>query len=167
MVTGTTRSWQDQRDSILDHIWTNSRDRVANYFNERRAISDHNVIGVNFNLRKIKIGGQTIRKRQWKIFDKEKYLDKIRNTDFTDLYEMTNAELANSHLEDLIVSILDSVAPMSNVQVRTKYLKWLRPETKQLMEERDLARNKARLTQLANDWDTYRTCRNKCTKEQR
>ena len=33
IVTGHTRSWQNQADSLLDHIWTNRRDRIIRHAN--------------------------------------------------------------------------------------------------------------------------------------
>ena len=142
-------------------------DRISNHVNLDRAQSDHNLIGVNIALKKIRLGGQNIGKRKWNKFDKERYLEKIKKLDFSELYEMTDPELANSYLENKLRTILDSEAPMGIVQVRTKYLKWLSPRTKELMDKRDKARNIARNTQSDNDWENYRVLRNNCSKEQR
>ena len=37
LVNSTTRSWQHQSDSTLDHIWTNCQGRIINHFNFDRS----------------------------------------------------------------------------------------------------------------------------------
>ena len=102
-------------------------------------------------------------RRKWKIFNKTSYLEKIKQVDWEPLYKENNPELANSIFEEILTSILESEAPMSTFQKRTKYVKWLDPATRQLMLESDSAREKARLSKDKVDWEEFRGLRNKCT----
>ena len=163
LISRITRSWEGHADSILDHIWVNCANCVLNHFNVPRGASDHNVIGVKVSTREIKVGGQNILKRRWKSFDAKRFLMKLGQIDWGLLYEQTNPNIANSILEENILKVLESEAPMGITQQRTHYMKWIKDETKLLMTERDQARECARLTQLNTDWQAYRRLRNICT----
>ena len=54
---------------------------------------------------------------------------------------------------------------MSVSQVRNKNKSWINKTTRDLMTARDKAREVARTTQLDNDWNRFRSLRNKCTAE--
>ena len=60
-----------------------------------------------------------------------------------------------------ITSILDIMAPMRTVQVRTNYAPWLSHETKDLMRERDSLQKTAAQTRSSEDWKKYKGLRNK------
>ena len=77
--------------------------------------------------------------------------------------KQVDVNLGNSILEEKIVTILDSEAPMHNIQQRTNYCKWLKQSTKERMEERNDLRELARRTQRTEDWDKFRKSRNECT----
>ena len=167
LITGITRSWSQQRDSTLDHIWSNCNERTLNFFNDTRGMSDHNVIGINVSLKDIKVCGQNVLRRKWKKFKEEKYLEKLSAIDWSNLYNTVDPNLANTILEDNIVGILDILAPMTVIQTRTKYISWLSDSTKNLMRERDSARETARVSQSESDWTKYRHLRNRCTNVQK
>ena len=60
--------------------------------------------------------------------------------------------------------ILDRLAPVKTIQVRKNYAPWLSPATKQLMNDRDIAQNRASVTNLTKDWEHYRQLRNQVNK---
>ena len=130
LVNRITRSWNQQADSILDHIWVNCPNKVINHFNIPRGASDHNIIGLNLATMDLKMGGQNTIKRKWANFDKDRCMDKFRQLDWTDLYKETNPEQANSILVQKIEEVIESEAPMGTIQHRTKYQQWLTGETK-------------------------------------
>ena len=97
-------------------------------------------------------------------FNKLRCIEKFKQTNWTDISEQVNVNIANSLLENKIKEIIDSEAPMVTLQMRTKYNKFLTNETKLLMEERDRHRETARRTQDTNDWNIFKTTRNKFTR---
>ena len=167
VIDKITRSQSNQTDSLIDHVWVNHPERLLSHINAVRASSDHNVIGANVSMKDIKIGGNTTIRRKWKNFKKSRYLEKIKQTDWTSLYEENNPEIANSIFEDTMTSILDSEAPMGVVQERIKYSCWLDVKTKAAMLERDINKELARLSKQPEDWNRYRTQRNRVTAMQR
>ena len=80
---------------------------------------------------------------------------------------MSNVNLANSLLEDIVCNAIDTMAPMKTVQKRTRFNCWMSDATKSEMNLRDAARDKARLTDNDSDWQDYRTRRNRCTARQK
>ena len=76
-------------------------------------------------------------------------------------------DTANSTVEDRLREAINAEAPMLNLQMRTRYNKWISPSTKDEMKSRDVAKEKARISQLPQDWMDYRVKRNKCTSLQK
>ena len=167
LITSITRAWSNQSDSIIDHVWTNSADRVIKHGNEVRAASDHHVISVDIAMKDLKTGGHNIMKRMWKKFNREEFLQDLKNVDWEPVMKQTNVDLANSQLEEKFCYILDKHAPIGTCQVRTNYKNWISQETKDEMNCRDQAWMKARTTGTTSDWDYYKKCRNLCTKKQK
>ena len=167
LVSRTTRTWKDKNDSLLDHIWVNNPSKVVGHQNIVRASSDHNVIMATISGKDIKTSGHLVRKRVFKKFNKERFDKKFKDTDWTDILSETRVDIANSLLEEKILTILKGEAPMRNIQTRTKYCKWLQTTSKDKMTERNNLRETARRTQLDSDWESFKRCRNECTKLQR
>ena len=167
MVTGFTRQWCHQADSLLDHCWVNCEQRVLKIYNVVRGNSDHNVVGLDVSVWDIKLGEQNTRRRSWKYFDRTRCLQTFTNTDWSDILTQTNVDVAASRLEERITDIMETEAPMKTVQMRTRYLKWISDNTKAEIIRRDITRDIAKVTDSELDWACYRSLRNSCTKLQR
>ena len=166
IITEVTRSWNMQRDSIIDQIWLNCSDRLIGHSNTVRSVSDHNVIDCRVSQTETKdIVHNTVR-RAWKKFNLIQYKDELSKVDWLPLYEINNVDIANSFLTDKITDALDKTAPLSRIQFRRHYKHWLTDSTKVTMKERDKAREKARLSKIDADWSSYKTLRNRCIKLQ-
>ena len=148
-------------------MWTNCPQRTQKLYNIIRGSSDHNIVGLEISTKDIKINGSTVWKRCWKTFNRVRCLDNFRQTNWTDILEQTDVDIASSLLEDKICAIMDKEAPMKVIQHRTKYREWVSEDTKLEMEERDSAREVARITDSENDWAKFRQLRNSCTKKLR
>ena len=167
LIAGNTRAMSNQDESLIDHLWTNSRQRIVKHYNETRGASDHNVIGAIISMKDIKCGGQNVVKRRWTKFDSERCQEKFKNEDWSVITNEMNIDIANSLLEDKFNSIMRTEAPFVTVQIRTKFMKWISESTKDEMRERDEAKENARVTNNPQDWEDYRRRRNECTKRQR
>ena len=167
LIQNYTRSWRNQADSLLDHVWSNCDNKIVRHFNEKRGDSDHNVVGVDVSCSEIKSGGFNVKKRRWKNFKKETFQKLVKDTNWNDILEEVNTDIANSMFEDRYCAILNSIAPMCTVQTRTHYNKWISSETKSEMILREELRLKARHTNLDTDWIIYRQKKNLCTRLQK
>ena len=167
LVQKYTRSWRNQEDSLLDQIWSNASNRILKHFNEPRHESDHHVIGLTIATKEPITGGHNMRRRSWKNFSKETFIEKMKAVDWAPVLLETNVTLANSMFEEIYCSILNKEAPMVVIQARTKYNKWITSATKVEMKNRDTARLIAKDTNTDTDWHNFRQLRNLCTKLQR
>ena len=167
IIRGTTWTWKQQTDSLLDQVWTNCGEFTVRHFNDARSVSDHNVVGVVLSTKKMKMAGKNIRRRSWKDFNEKRCVDKFKNMDWSDILSEGNVDVANSLFEEIFLSIIESEAPMRTIQVRSHYARWLSVQTKDLIKQRDLAWMTARQSGLDSDWQEYRHVRNCATNHQR
>ena len=72
IITGVTRSWRTQEDSLLDHVWTTCPLRIVSHGNISTGASDHNIINVTVAMKDQKSGGTNRRKRSWKEFNSQR-----------------------------------------------------------------------------------------------
>ena len=85
--------------------------------------------------RAVKTSPRYERKRSYKNFDPNLFLVAVQQINWLDLYLSTDVNQAVQILSDKITFILDVMAPIRTIQVRTKYAPWLSKETIRLMKE--------------------------------
>ena len=160
LVKDVTRSWPGQADSLIDHFWTNEPGKVLSVANKVRAVGDHNVISATIRVKGTDSARLDTRNRSFKNFDPVVYRQRLETIDWEEIYEISDVDLANDFLESRVVSILDELCPYKTVQYRSVCKPWLSTETKVLMETRDKTRERARVSNLEDDWSLYRVQRN-------
>ena len=70
-----------------------------------------------------------VRKRSFKNFKAEDFSSAVRQISWWDVYSCENANMAAQILTSKLSKILDSMAPIRTIQVRTKYAPWLSEST--------------------------------------
>ena len=165
MIVDATRFWPGKPSSCINQVWTNTPQRVIKTWNVNRGTSDHNIVGAD-----IRVKGVTENKLEfvtinWKDFDKEKYVQELKEQDWESLYLIENVDIVANYVEERIRAALNSRATIRKVQPRKSYKAWITKETRTLMDERDNYRKTAQETQDNDDWEYYRRCRNKCVTE--
>ena len=85
----------------------------------------------------IKTRPSYIRQRTYKNLLPYDFTTAIQQVSWLDVYLCTDVDLAVKLLSDKITAILDQMAPMRTVQIRTNYIPWLSKTTKDMMEERN------------------------------
>ena len=164
LIKKPTRFWTGTQ-SLLDHIWTNSPEKMLSIKNTDRAASDHNVISVKIRTKGSDRSQNEIKIRDKKNFDAKNFKNEVSMIDWTELYKMEDLNLANDFFSTKIATILEKMAPMKKIQIRNKITPWVTSATKNLMGERDKTRNRATVTNSPEDWTEYRSIRNKCSAE--
>ena len=84
-----------------------------------------------------------IRKRSYRDFDPLKFLAAVRSISWWDIYSCENVEEAVSKMSGKLSFILDNMAPIKCIQVRTKYAHWMSQNIKDKIKVRDYAQKKA------------------------
>ena len=164
MVEGQTRSWNNQVDSLLDHIWMNTPNRMIYYRNIVRTYSDHNLLVMSFRTKDRTPDRHEIVQRNRKSYKSDDYSKKISEINWENFFEIHDTEELNSMFEQKILSVLDSMAPIQINQRRKKFKNWLNDEVKKEMKMRDELRQIAKDSKRMEDWEGYRFQRNKCVK---
>ena len=167
LVNGMTRCWIDQKDSAVDHIWTNAHNRIISHSNTVRSGSDHNVVSVLVRLKDRVQQKQEILKRIKKNMDPQKLKDKMRQVDWTSLLACEDINLVNHMLESTIREAYDQEAPLRKIQCRRNYRGWVTDSLKIKMAARDKIREEARLSKNKETWSKYKKIKNEITKETR
>ena len=146
IIQGITRTWRNTTDSLVDHIWMDKPNRIISHQNELRASSDHNVISVIVRTKDRCYAAQEMKGRCWKKFSQVIFREKISTIDWTPLFLSDNLDVKNTIFEEEIGKILEKMAPMKYNQVRKIFRNWVDDKSKNLMEKRDLLREKAKQT---------------------
>ena len=81
-----------------------------------------------------------------------------------EIYICQDAEKAAELLTVKLNTILDEMAPVRKIQIRSKYAAWVTAECREDMDKRDAAQKKAIVSGLNGDWENYRKIRNKVTR---
>ena len=107
----------------------------------------------------MKTSPRYIRKRSYK--KAKDFKRAIQNVSWLDVYLSDIVNQAVKLMSNKITSILDTMAPMRTVQIRTNYAPWLTQETKNLMSEIDTLQSIAAQSNSSGDWRKYKVLRNR------
>ena len=77
------------------------------------------------------------------------------------VYSCANASVAADNLNQELSKVLDKWAPIRKVQIRQNYRPWISKETKDLINQRNLAQELASRSNKAEDWQKFKDLRNK------
>ena len=163
LVTTVTRTWKGQEPSCLDHHYTNHPEKVSNVNAYFTGASDHKIIIATRYTKAAVEKPRFIRKRSYKDFNAEVFVSEIRKIKWLELYLCENIELAVEIFTEKLSIILNRMAPVRVVQVRSKYAPWVSKETKDLIQLRNDLQKRASTSQSPEDWTHYREVRNQIT----
>ena len=164
LISVATRVGNNQEASGLDHLYSNSLEKLSDVQVKHKGSSDHKLIYVTRFTRAVISKPRIIRKRAYKHFDQVKYLEAIRSTSWWDVYSCENIEEATQKLSNKLNSILNVLAPIRSIQVCNKYAPWISQVTKEKIKNRDRAQQKAISSQFSEDWLCYKSLRNDVNK---
>ena len=71
--------------------------------------------------RSVKASPRYVRKRSFKNFNPVEFVDAVQQLSWLDLYLCNDADTAVELLTSKLTFILDTLAPMKTIQIRTKY----------------------------------------------
>ena len=172
-------SIQNKTDiSCIDHVYTNVKWRCSSVSVTSFGDSDHDMIGYTRFSKEPPAPARTIRKRSYKTFDKEKYLEDLAKVDWADVLGCEDLDLATENFTRKLRYILNIHAPWVIFQQRKFFNPWLTEMTKQLMIERDRCKEVAKNLALRDQgrdvseeqksaWNQFKKVRNKVTNSKR
>ena len=164
VITGTTRAWPEQTSSLIDHIWSNSVQRILSWKNEPKAAGDHNMISAVIRIKGNDSRRLDTRKRIYSKFDSTIYRQILEGYDWNQVYEISNVDLASDFIISKIAETLDLLYPFKTKQYRSNYKPWISTETKEKIKERDAMWVQAKDSNDPASWKNYKSLRNLVTK---
>ena len=158
--------------SCLDHLYCNVKFRCSRVSVVSAGTSDHDMITYTRLSKEPPIPARVIRKRSYKNFSEEKFLEDLAKVDWTDVYLCQDVDDAAAVLTRRLYDVLNVHAPWIQFQQRKSFVPWLTLETKELMIQRDLWKQRAKDLSLISPnmeasseeseaWKQYKTYRNK------
>ena len=121
LVTGATRFERGQPKSGLDHLYSNKPAKLSSTQTYFTGMSDHKLVKVVRYTKSSKQLPRYVRKRSFKKFDGKYFLDQLSNSNIGEVLECNDADKATELLVRKITGILDILAPVTTIQVRSNY----------------------------------------------
>ena len=156
--------------SCIDHLYCNAKYRISPIKILTCGASDHDALSYIRYSKEPTAPPRTIRKRSYKNFNQQLYLEDVSAIDFRGVYSCLEVDEAASLLTQKLVDVLDRHAPWIVYQQRKYYTPWLTSQTLENMKKRDKFKEQAK--ELAKSegqyaspeqiqlWRKYRKLRN-------
>ena len=161
LVTGATRHFPGQESSGLDHLYTNRPEKISPIQKFQCGGSDHMVIcAVRYTKASVN-HPKYICRRRYRNFDQDKFTKMVNNLSWEQLLNCEDIDTVVNMFTTQILQILDELAPMKKIQLRSNYSPWISNETLDMMKNRDALHRYATLSQSHEDYREYKKLRNK------
>ena len=162
-ISEATHYWPGRVPKGLDHLYSNQPEKLSHPQVVSNGGSDHKMIMCTRYTKQTIAKPRMVSKRSYKNFDPYVFLNRIRSLPMWQVYSCGDPETAVKVLSKFINDILDDLAPVKRFQVRRQYCPWISSETKVLMNERNLAQQKAEKFKCEEWYSKYKFLRNKVT----
>ena len=163
LVTGATRFERGQPTTGLDHLYSNKPDKLSSTQTYFTGMYDHKLVKVIRYTKSFKQLPRYVRKRSFKHFDDASFLQKLSESNMADVLNCDDTNSATELLVGKLSDILNTMAPITTIQIRSNYVPGLTKETKELQRKRDEAQQIAAQTGDPEDWRYFKSLRNQAT----
>lgn len=163
LITKPTRITKSSK-SLLDHYVTNAPEKIAKTDVIQTGMSDHGII---FGIRKInyvppsKSKPKIIEMRNMKRFNEQQFVEDLGKQPWHLIALKPDTEAMWSCWKMLFLEVLDRHAPVQHKKLRRQSVPWLTSHIKSLIQTRDRNKRKAIVTNSVDDWENYKSMRNK------
>ena len=166
MITEATRITANS-STILDHIVSNSREKIVDSGVLDSSFSDHLPVYCTRKIGKNEVFSPVIKRvRCFKKYSKETYLRELRGTDWNDVYMAVNVDVALDSFNRLIHGVMDKVAPMRDVRVKQRTEPWMTPDILAGIKQRDKLFKKCKGSERREDlFRQYCSVRNRVQRD--
>ena len=148
--------------SLLDHVLTNSADRVSQFGVVDTGLSDHQLIYCTRKITRTKTNvHKYIRTRSLKNYSQTLFLDKLGKVNFPDYSNFKDINNAYSDFTEKVTSVIDEIAPIKEIRVKNNSQDWFDAEINEEIERRDKSLAKFKKSRLHSDNESYKKARNK------
>ena len=137
LISTSTRVTMNS-SSILDHILTNSTDRVSQSGVIDTGLSDHQLIYCTRKITRTKFNShKNITIRSLKNYSQDVYLEELNKINFPDYSKFTDINDAYSDFIGKVSLTIDKIAPMKEIRIKNSSKEWFDEEILEEIEKRD------------------------------
>lgn len=164
LIQSPTRITAD-KESTIDLIFVNNNYRVTEKGVLNLALSDHCMVYCVIKAGVPKVPPRFIEYRSYKHYDKNLFLQDLRNVDWQPVYDFDDVNDAINTWCNLYTNVADQHAPTKKQRIKGLKTPWMTSYLSNLMHDRDYYHKKAVKSKCENHWSTYRKLRCKVNEE--
>lgn len=157
--------FQGKQRGCLDHVYTNHAQFIDRVLNKSVAGYDHNMISVRLMLRRPAYTPKRMEVRDIKNMTPEQFQHEFSLLDHDEFLQCQDVDDMVTVLVKNITKVLDRLAPKRMRTFTTRHARYLTPELRQEMKDRDHLRRMAEITGDQEAWKTYKSVRNSLRKK--
>ena len=147
--------------SLIDHISTNSKEKVRNYGFISIGISDHEFIYCTRKTKTVKTEKHNaISVRSYRKYSKESLLKRLRKKDLPDYFTFSCIGAAYIDLATAVQEIVNEIAPIKDIWVKGKSKPWFDSNIMEAIRVRDKLTERFLRTKLHVDYEHFKEQRN-------
>ena len=151
----------EKTSSLLDHILTNSHDKVSQFGVVNAGLSDHQIIYCTRKVTKQKFKEhKDITIRSLKNYSQEALVNSLTEQNFPNYSQFEDMDLAYQDFVSKTITIIDNLAPEKKVCVRGASQDWFDNEVHESISDRDKLFSKFKKTRVLVDKQNYNRARN-------
>ena len=148
--------------SLLDHILTHSDDRISQFGIVNVGLSDHQLIYCTRKITRTRLNTHKyVKMRSLKYYSEDLYVKKLKEIDFPDYSNFKDINEAYSDFTGKVASVIDEIAPIKEVRVKSNSQDWFDAEINEEIERRDKLLTKFKKSRSHSDNENYKKSRNK------
>ena len=160
LITSPTRI-TCSTSTLIDHILTNSSNKITQYGTVDTAISDHKMIYCTRKLIRNKLGvHKEIEFRSLKGYTAELYEKALKDITFPNYENFSDANTAYSDLIGKITDVVNKLAPMKKSRIKSNSQDWFDGEVAEKITNREKLFEKFKKSRLQVDKDILKEARN-------
>ena len=151
----------DETSTLIDHILTNSKEKVSQSGVLDVSLSDHQAIYCTRKMLKQKFNTHKyIKIRSMKRYSKPLWLQKLRSLQYPDYSSYDDVDAAYSDFIEKTITAIDEVAPFKQICVKGSTSEWMDEEILQGINRRNKCFQKFKKSGLHEDNLNYKSARN-------
>ena len=148
--------------SLLDHVLTNSANRISQFGIVNVGLSDHQLIYCTRKITRTRLNvHKYVKMRSLKHYSEDLYVKKLKEIDFPDYSNLKDINEAYSDFTGKVASVIDEIAPIKEVRVKSNSQDWFDAEINEEIERRDKLLAKFKKSRSHSDNENYKKSRNK------